>query len=216
MPKIHRIKRRKNKPGREAEVIREPHHRQFQHDEPESARQQEAREPARPRIALTEEKYSHAGREHKYRQTEMRHPARGKKDRCGPAQVGGRERRRPGMKEIPHVIERHDNHDGATKRIHRRPARRRTRAGLCGGIHRSCLLSRTLRRKRRRGHFYSNSSGFAQPRAISVSRTPPISISFSAAGMPPSRFPARASPHSDIGKTVPICTVRAGAKDYSQ
>ena len=105
----------------DVEVIAKLHHREFKKDEPQAARQEKSRELTFAVVA-SPEKRSHTGGEHEDRQTEVGDPSGEEENRGGPGEIGGREYGRVSMKEVADMVERHDDHDEATKGIDGRQA----------------------------------------------------------------------------------------------
>jgi hypothetical protein len=96
----------------------EAQHGELEEHEPESAGEEEAGE-FRPRAAAAmPEKCSDAGGEGEDRRAEVGDPAGGEKGGRGAGKIGRRERHGGGAGEVAHMVEGHDDDDGATQGVY--------------------------------------------------------------------------------------------------
>ena len=102
----------------EGEIHRQPHQRELDDHQPEAARPEKARELRRGRTGtLRSKKGTNAGGKEKHRRANVGDPAREEEERRRAREIFRREGHGPGVKEVARVVERHDDHDGAAKRI---------------------------------------------------------------------------------------------------
>jgi len=90
---------------------------EFQQDEPEAAREEEARELRFGAAVLFVEKSTNACSECKNGRAEMRDPAGEEEGGGGAGEVGGIEGHGGGTDEVAHVVDRHDDHDEAAEGV---------------------------------------------------------------------------------------------------
>jgi hypothetical protein len=104
------------------------HERDFQHDEPQSAREQESAQLG-TRAASPGEVRTDAGKEHEYRRAEVRDPARQEQRPAGLRQVEGIEAHV--REEIAYMIQRHQHHHQPAQDVDGRDACERMCSNGC-------------------------------------------------------------------------------------